>query len=94
MCSKTLSSLSPAQISPDFFGGKAENGRKQAHQTVRDVVQRALRRAPGTTLGAAVYKPVLENVQIEATQVLGTESVQSAQSGETRSVRNRVSRSS
>src|SRR6476659_1940828 len=65
------------QMLPYLFSGEAKNGRKQAYQTMSDVVQRTLRRASWNTLGCGGIKPVLENIQIETAQIFGTEIMQS-----------------
>ena len=65
------------QMPPYLFRGKAENGRKQSHQAMGDMIQRTLCRTSWNTLGSGGIKPVLENIQIKTTQILGTEIMQS-----------------
>ena len=61
---------------PYLFSGEAKDGRKQAYQAMSDVVQRTLGRAAWNTLGCCGIKPILENIQIETTQIFGTEIMQ------------------
>ena len=61
---------------PCLLCGKAEDRRDQAHQTVGDVIQRILRGAAGGGIFPGGVQTVFQNVEIETTQILGTESLQ------------------
>src|SRR3954471_11234141 len=51
-----------AELLPGLVGGEGEHRRHEAHQTVRDVPQRGLRRAARCRIGAARVKTVLQDI--------------------------------
>src|SRR4051812_41225970 len=63
----------PPEHLPRLLGGKAQDRRHQAHEAMGDVEKRGLRRAARARVGAARVKPVLEDIEVEAAQVLRAE---------------------
>src|SRR5258706_368615 len=61
---------------PELLGGEGQDRRHQPHKAVRDVEKRGLRGATRPRIGAAGIEPVLENVEVEAAQVLRAEILQ------------------
>src|SRR2546425_1824045 len=55
---------------PQLLRGKGQDRRHQPHQAVRDVIERALRRAARRGIRLAGVEPVLEDVEVEAAEVL------------------------
>src|SRR5471032_1719353 len=63
------------QVFPQFVGGERQDRRDPAHQRFADVVQRGLRRTAGLAVGAGGVLAVLDDVEVETTQLLHAEVV-------------------
>src|SRR5882672_1160228 len=58
---------------PQLFCGEGQDRRHQPHQALRDVMERALRRAARRGIGLAGVEPVLEDVEVEGAEILRAE---------------------
>jgi len=61
---------------PQLLGREGQDRRHQAHQAVRDVPERGLRRAPRRRICGEGIQPVLDHVEVEGAEILGTERLQ------------------
>src|SRR5262245_50336342 len=68
--------LLPGEVLPELLGGEREDRRHQAHEAVRDVEKRLLRRAARLRLRAARVQAILQDVEVERAEVLGAEALQ------------------
>src|SRR5471032_91288 len=63
------------QVFPQFVGGEGQDRCDPAHQRFRDVIQRGLRRTACLAVGAGGVLAVLDDIEVETTQLLHAEVV-------------------
>src|SRR3954471_20219287 len=61
---------------PQLLGGEAEDRRHEPDERMRDVPKGGLRRASRVRLGGTGIEPVLQDVEVEAAEILGAEGLQ------------------
>src|ERR687888_432797 len=68
--------LAPGERLPQLLRGEGEDRRHQPYQAVRDVMERALRRAPRHGVRLTGVEAVLEDVEVERAEVFRGERLQ------------------
>src|SRR4029079_8920356 len=64
------------EMTPRLVCGKAQNGSKQAKQRVGNMVQSTLSRPSRQAVCACGVEPVLENIEVERTEIFGAKHMQ------------------